>query len=304
MYDAQLLRSLVPSDNRLAFWPEEFAHAGFWDRALAHGAKVDHVDTAIGLAHVRGQHLEVMKLQVLSHTDSAQRALIKFHKAVSELKSVSSTEAKDTEFENDLAKTHSAAVFNVNTLNSFVAPLTRSDREALEEPLGLKALVAGAHSELQKATSLLCNRWDNMAKMVSAELSSLHPRDKEWKKYVLAEPDKEKMLALTKDEKLLGAGIIIQKVKKYKTCIDDHCGESTNTSLRGWHAKADYPLDKNEKQGSLGDLSDVLLQAKLVLAVANAVKIIHFKGPKTKDSLHILFMHKNKYKDKHARTRQ
>ena len=54
-------------------------------------------------------------------------------------------------------------------------------------------------------------------------------------------------------------------------------------SIRDWFRAAGPSQDKTSAQGSCADLADGIVQAKLALAVAHAIKVVYLKEPKTKD---------------------
>ena len=163
-------------------------------------------------------------------------------------------------------------------------------KESLETSLKLKDMLASAHAELDKCTKALCDRWANILKLISTEVDALHPPSKHWKKYVIQEPNKEKMIAMTKDEKIKEIGGLLPKIKKFTKELEDFCGESLSTAIRLWYAKADFSFEPAKvKQGCLGDMKDAYTQGKLVLAVVNALKAIHVKGPKAKDTPHVVY---------------
>ena len=92
---------------------------------------------------------------------------------------------------------------------------------------------------------------------------------------------------MTKNESIIFIGKLTPNMNKYLGALDEFCGQSVSTLIRNWWTKADYPLDLNKgKQGCIADMNDALVQGKLDLAVANAVKAIHVKGPKAKDTPH------------------
>ena len=147
----------------------------------------------------------------------------------------------------------------------------------------MKDLLASAQVEVEKGIKYMCNRWEGVMKMISAELSGLHPPSKVWK-IVLAEPDKEQMISMTKNDSIISVGKLTPKNKKYRMALDEFCGQSFSTSIRNWWSKA----DQEGKHGCIAHMDDALVQAKLALAVATIIKAIHVKGPKAKDTPHLL----------------
>ena len=271
----------------LPFWPEEFSQSTFWDEALALGASSveEEFQTAISLAAIKGKDADVARLQILLHTDVAQRGLLKFHKLKSHLQAVSSIEVKNVAFDRDAAKALIDASTATNTLKSFITPLDPKIKEILEPTMKLKDLLSSANSEVDKSVKALTDRWSSIAKMITMEVGKMHPPTKQWKKFVISEPDKDKMIAMTKDENIKGIGGMLPKVKKFTKELEDFCGQTMCSGIRNWWMKSDYPIDPSkDKQGCLGDMHDAVLAAKLALAVAATVKTVYVKGPKAKET--------------------
>ena len=287
----QLLRSLLGSESdKLAFWPAAFSSANFYDKVSALPVDEAVFEAAIGLAQVRNEQLQIVRIQCLAHCDRAQRAMLAFCLAMSRLKSVSSTEFKDLEFESEAVKQHHDADLKVGALLSFLESLDTKQRADLQDDLQLSDLMAGAKTQITKATNTLTERWESMAKMLRRELATYHPAEKEWRRFVISHQDKEKMSEMIKSEKLLEVGKYVSKVKQYTSKIDDHCSASMNKEIRAWYKQAGPSEDKKKTGGAVDLVVEAVVQGKLALAVATACKIAYFKGPKTKDVFFSMFM--------------
>ena len=137
--NASLLSSSVSADDdKYDFWPKRFASVDFYDRSREKPSSEEIFEIAIGLAQLREDRFELVKLQCLAHSDRAQRACLEFKRAIADLKGVSETELKNVTFESGAFKHFKDLDLKVGALRSFVFPLEQVHKTPLEEQLKLR----------------------------------------------------------------------------------------------------------------------------------------------------------------------
>ena len=129
---------------------------------------------------------------------------------------------------------------------------------------------------LTQAVSVLQQRWEACAGNMSEFLSSCHPNEKEWKRFVITSPDQKRIKDFTKCEKLLLIGPASSDTTAFLAGLKSSCLETSIDAMRSW-----YEVQAKEGSGKvIDDLSSAQFDAKLALAVASTAKAVHIKLPK------------------------
>ena len=119
-------------DDKYDFWPKRFASVDFYDQSREKPSSEAIFEIAIGLAQLREDRFELVKLQCLAHIDRAQRACLEFKRAMADLKGVSETELKNVTFESGAFKHFKDLDLKVGALRSFVFPLKQVHKSLLK----------------------------------------------------------------------------------------------------------------------------------------------------------------------------
>ena len=197
-FEEGLVVSLAESEDTASFWPNAFGSLDAKKMALAK-PEANALELAIQVAQFWGNTAQLQTLKFRQQLDKAQRACLRFHLSWSELPSTSSLPPRSIEFEAAQVSAFVKAAEAITAFRDFAGLLQLKDIEVKESS-------AEALEHAGKMQHLVLQGWEsNCASLVEA-LKSLHPKEKEWRAWIITKPDNKKIVDFMKSDDTIAIG--------------------------------------------------------------------------------------------------